>query len=268
MTVALSVVTSDGIVVAADSRTSWGPRVLSDFTHKVVRVHKFAVTTYGWAFLQGRNIAAHLSDFAREVPPDASLDEVSQLLCEYMGSRFDDHVAAGVDAAPPAGVDPLGFLIAGFDDGVGEVLEVLLPSRQIEVAVTQPACGASWRGQTDVIGRLVKGIDYMCLGPICTAAGKEAQLGELMPEMAQLEYVIPFDSINLQDGIDFAVLAIRTTIDVQRLTYGTIAQPMSWPGVGGPIEIAVVTAQDGFAWVQRTELFGERPAGEAEGARS
>ena len=73
--------------------------------------------------------------------------------------------------------------------------------------------------------------------------------------------------MNLQDGIDFAVLCIRTTIDVQRLTLGPVATApeFSWPGVGGPIEIATVTATRGFGWVQRTSVQGERPAGMAEG---
>jgi hypothetical protein len=35
--------------------------------------------------------------------------------------------------------------------------------------------------------------------------------------------------------------------------------------VGGPIEIATVTPRQGFGWVQRTSVQGERPAGVAEG---
>ena len=95
--------------------------------------------------------------------------------------------------------------------------------------------------------------------------GKE--LHEVMPLLEACRYRIPFDSMNLQDGIDFAVLCIRTTIDVQRLTLGPLATApeFSWPGVGGPIEIATVTATGGFRWVQRTSVQGERPAGMAEG---
>jgi hypothetical protein len=83
-----------------------------------------------------------------------------------------------------------------------------------------------------------------------------------MPLLEACRYRIPFDSMNLQDGIDFAVLCIRTTIDVQRLTLGTVAMAadFSWPGVGGPIEIATVTAAAGYRWVQPTVVQGERPA--------
>ena len=93
------------------------------------------------------------------------------------------------------------------------------------------------------------------------------ELHEVMPLLEACRYRIPFDSMNLQDGIDFAVLCIRTTIDVQRLTLGTVAMApeFSWPGVGGPIEIATVTAAAGHRWVQRTVVQGERPAGVAEG---
>ena len=44
-----------------------------------------------------------------------------------------------------------------------------------------------------------------------------------------------------------------------------MAPEFSWPGVGGPIEIATVTAAAGYRWVQRTLVQGERPAGVAEG---
>ncbi len=68
-----------------------------------------------------------------------------------------------------------------------------------------------------------------------------------------------------QDGVVVAADS-RTTIDVRRLTLGTVAMApeFSWPGVGGPIEIATVTATAGYRWVQRTLVQGERPAGVAK----
>lgn len=65
MTLVMGVAPGDGLVLAADSRTSWTPqdqhwRVLSDNTHKVFQVGQFAAATSGWAFLLGRNIATHV----------------------------------------------------------------------------------------------------------------------------------------------------------------------------------------------------------------
>src|ERR1700674_4216165 len=78
MTLAVAVVTADGVVVAADSRTTFNgttsdgqnmSRVLSDFTHKVFQVGNVAVASYGFAFVNGRNIAGHMGDFVRtEIP--------------------------------------------------------------------------------------------------------------------------------------------------------------------------------------------------------
>lgn len=275
MTVALAIVSTDGVVVAADSRTSQqlmnnSPvRVLSDYTHKVFRVGNHAVATYGWAFLEDRNIAGHMIQFASETKDCEDPAELADRLATFFGERIDRHIADGRDEAPPAGHDPLGFLVGGVKDGVGVTFEVFLPSGEVKPwhdAATNP--GAVWRGQTDVIRRLVKGFDLDNAEALVNLAGKTTHWQAIQPELKGLEYIIPFGTMNLQDAVDFAVFLIRTTIDAQRLTHGMAAAPGSWPGVGGPIEIAVVTPHQGFEWLQRTALQGERPAGEAEFSRS
>ena len=68
MTLAVTVVCQDGVVVAADSRTTLGNhrmlRVGSDFTHKVFASGEVAVATYGEAFVDDRSIASHMAEFA------------------------------------------------------------------------------------------------------------------------------------------------------------------------------------------------------------
>ena len=68
MTLAVTVVCQDGVVVAADSRTTLGNhrmlRVGSDFTHKVFESGGVAVATYGEAFVDDRSIASHMAEFA------------------------------------------------------------------------------------------------------------------------------------------------------------------------------------------------------------
>ena len=266
MTLAIAVVTADGLVVAADSRTT-APglpvRVLSDYTHKVFKAGDVALATYGFAFIQGRNIAGHMGEFVREVDEKAGPQEVADRLCGYFGDRLDTHFNAGLDPRPPAG-SALGFLVGGYEDHVGKLLEVKLPERQVDHQTDSTTGGAAWRGQTDVMVRLIHGSDGALLMQEAAKLGLEAHAQALVPVLPKLTYNMRFDGMNLQDAIDFAVLCIRTTIDVQRLTYGTAALPGSWPGVGGPIEIAAVTPAEGFTWVQRTTLQGERPAGSAE----
>lgn len=240
------------------------PRVLSDFTHKVFQVGEVAVATYGWAFLDGRNIAGHMAQFVASEEAGTP-EETAERLRDYFKKRIEDHLSKHEqDAEIAKEGDQLGFLVAGYDSDVGRTYDLLLPSGEIsQWGDTVEGTGAAWRGQTDVIQRLIKGVDIGVLSYFAEEDGLVTEVGALQPLIDKLEYVIPFGSMNLQDAIDFAVFCIRTTIDAQRLTYGYSGAVGSWPGVGGPIEIAAVRGS-GFEWVQRTTLTGERPAGLAE----
>ncbi|MDQ1402366.1 MAG: hypothetical protein QOG03_682 [Actinomycetota bacterium] len=273
MTLAIAVATGDGLVVAADSRTTLTGvnshrRVLSDHAHKVFQVGQLAVATYGWGMLLDRNIAGHIGEFARSFGEDPQFtpETLARALAAYFQELMNKHIGADYDKLLP-GVDELGFIVAGYDGQSGAIWEVGLPSGTVQLQSQTQTGGALWRGQPDVIVRLVKGYDIVALkgrvgaGPAETTKALDA----LEPDLLSLEYVIDFQRMNLQDAIDFAVLGIRTTIDVQRLTLGRACDTeLSWPGVGGPIEIAAVTPRGGFKWIQRTSLQGERPAGTAE----
>jgi hypothetical protein len=222
VTLAVTVVCQDGVVVAADSRTTLA-------NHRMLRVAS------AWARAARRR---------RRQEREA-------------GHAQGVRVGTGGRRHPDQQLE-----------ATGEVFEVSIPDRAVEqIATTQNGGGAAWRGQTDVVTRIVRGSDLELLERLAEAHGLTKDLHEVAPLLEVCRYRIPFDSMNLQDGIDFAVLCIRTTIDVQRLTLGTVAvaPEFSWPGVGGPIEIATVTAAAGYRWVQRTVVQGERPAGVAEG---
>lgn len=171
---------------------------------------------------------------------------------------------------PPEDVTAVGFLLGGYDEGgIGEAWEVGIPNNLVDlIATTATRGGAATRGQTEVVRRLLKGIDAELLGDLASRSDKLLHLEALAEEIEALGYIIPFESMNLQDAIDFAVLLFRTTIDIQRQTLGTHAvDDFYWPGVGGPIEIATVDAFDGFTWIQQTSVQGERPPGQAEGSQ-
>ena len=53
----------------------------------------------------------------------------------------------------------------------------------------------------------------------------------------------------IQDAIDFAIYAVRTTIDTIRFQ----ARPKN---VGGPIDVLVLTPEK-TSWIQRKEYRGE-----------
>ena len=61
--------------------------------------------------------------------------------------------------------------------------------------------------------------------------------------------------MTLQDAIDFARSMVEITITVQRFTHGILSAPGDFPGVGGPIDIAVARPGDGpMTWVAQKQL--------------
>jgi hypothetical protein len=183
MTLAVTVVSQDGVVVAADSRTTLANhrmlRVGSDFTHKVFESGGVAVATYGEAFVTDRSIASHMAEFtAVEAGNCDHPGPTADRLAEFFGDRYDDHLATAGDDAPPPGVAALGFLVSGYDDaGVGEAWEVTL------------------RGRSDVVTRIVRGSDLELLDRLAAAHKLADELHALAPLLEACSYRIRFDSM-------------------------------------------------------------------------
>ena len=47
---------------------------------------------------------------------------------------------------------------------------------------------------------------------------------------------------------------IQTTSAMQRFSDGINADPGDMPGVGGPIDVAVITPDKGFVWIKKKKL--------------
>ena len=266
MTLAVGVATPDGVVIAADSRTSNNVRVITDFTHKVFQVGGCAVGTAGLAFVEGKNISGKVIEFRTALAEVSDPSEVAARLSDHFGPKVDAEITTAAGQIDASKGDVLTFLVGGYHAGFGSIYEVGLPSRTIQCAAdSSKNPGALWRGQWEVFQRLVNGIDGLKLTELVQGdPAKQAALSLLQPDLEHLKYFIPWAALNLQDAIDFARLAIRTTIDIQRLTHGYQDKPFvaPVPGVGGPIEIAAVKPT-GFQWVQQTLLDADRPAGSA-----
>jgi len=151
------------------------------------------------------------------------------------------------------------FLIAGYDpDGTNNVIKITIPDPKektgIMVKLTGDQCGATWIGQTDVLVRIIRGWSPQIKQLKIIQELPELKKMELMKQIDDQEYLINWGTMTLQDAIEFSDLAIRTTESIQKITDGTWMYPGSSPGVGGPIDIAVVTPEKGFMWVQKKKL--------------
>lgn len=154
-------------------------------------------------------------------------------------------------------IETIHMIVAGSDkDMIGRAYSVSVPKGITNERDTQQ-CGALWVGQTDVLQRIVIGYapEIWNLDFVKEALTKKKDLAT--EQLNKLEYVINWGTITLQDAIDFCVLMTRTTESIQRFSDGTILAPGGITGVGGGIDIAVITPEHGFAWLKKKVLQSE-----------
>lgn len=154
-------------------------------------------------------------------------------------------------------IDTINIIVAGMDkDKVGRAYSVFVP-KGIGAERDTKQCGALWVGQTDVLSRIVKGYapEIESLNFVKEALTKDNS--STTEQLSKMEYLINWGTITLQDAIDFCVLMTRTTESIQRFSDGTILTPGGIAGVGGEIDIAVITPEKGFTWLKRKKLKAE-----------
>jgi len=157
------------------------------------------------------------------------------------------------------GVDVINFLVAGYNkDGSHEVYICYIPGeiqKKRDSKEKGIEYGASWIGQIDVVSRIVLGWDGR-IGNIkfIDEATKKYGQEEINKQLRNLEYVIQWGTMTLQDAIDFCVLMIQTTSAIQRFSDGISADPGDMPGVGGLVDVAVITPDRGFVWINKKKL--------------
>ncbi len=255
MTIAIGIAVPEGIIIAGDSRTTYGnprnhPKIASDYTQKLYQLtEKVGAMTFGWANLSGKNIHSHVERFRQDHKPDADIDEIIAPFQDYFEKLYNEHVKAGHDN--PAAY-AFGFIVGGYDaKGEGKLYECWFPGKQKIDRATTSSPGAVWRGQTDIVCRLIKGYDQRI--------PKSTFPPDVVKALDESEYIIYFNRMNLQDAIDFAIFLARATIEMQRFSDGILADPGATSGVGGHIDVALIRPS-GFGWIQKKELRGEVPS--------
>ena len=193
------------------------------------------------------------SDFERremkEVSARTESDKVSFLFADADGKVQQAEVRA----------DGLQFILAGFNrDGSSEVYMVYVPGavdKARDTRVPGKEYGAGWIGQTDVVTRIVLGFDPRLQGiPLVREAAVKLGEAAVQQQLRGVEYSIQWGTMTLQDAIDFCQLAIETTTAIQRFSDGVLMDPGDMTGVGGPIDMAVITYDKGFTWLNRKHL--------------
>lgn len=229
----------EGIVMASDSRLTLnatkqggdGPIVhlaaaQTDSTNKTFLASgSIGISTHGAAEVNSVPISGFVESFINEkvVPNELEVDEVPEALLEY----FHDLPT----------IPQTQFHVAGFKhEGESYEPHVWTVNVHEDNAVRSnngTDAHVAWGGEADVITRLLKPV-------ILNEGGAQQELPNVQ---------VPFNFFTLQDAIDFALFAVRTTIDSIRFQ----ARPKT---VGGPIDILVLKPLES-SWIQRKRLVGE-----------
>ncbi len=174
--------------------------------------------------------------------------------------RFKFQDPSGKEHARVAGLERISLLIAGFNhDDSHRVYGCDIPgeiTKRRDSTEKGREYGASWIGQTDVTSRIVLGWDGRILNlPLVQSAISSSNQEEIEKQLRGLEYKISWGTMTLQDAIDFCVLTIKTTEAIQRFSDGIAMNPGDIPGVGGRIDVAVITRNKGFAWIRKKNIM-------------
>ncbi|MGZ4159742.1 MAG: hypothetical protein ACXVNF_02930 [Neobacillus sp.] len=177
--------------------------------------------------------------------------------------RFSFRTPHGTLENGIARLDPIELLVAGYNpDGSHQVYSCTIPGLLQNLRDShQPdkQYGSSWIGQGDVAARIVLGFDSRIHDlEFVKKAIRARNDVEILNQLQGLEYAIQWGTMTLQDAVDFCTLMIQTTSAIQRFSDGINADPGDMPGVGGPIDVAVITPDHGFVWVSKKRLkYGE-----------
>jgi 20S proteasome alpha/beta subunit len=312
MSLAINTTTSEGMVLAADTRQSYRNskgmvRIGSESVSKLLQISsRVGIAFTGLAFLlendTPKNVSKFIDEFKREtdvenldvatiakrlheffntkyqwqnqlnlLPAKIQADlarqgcEVLEIVKEVHSVRFRFKDPQGIIKLGTASVDMINFLISGFNpDGSHAVHVVYVPGEVVKKLDSKEKFmeyGATWIGQIDVVSRIVLGFDGR-IGNLefVQKAEKEKGFEELNKQLRNLEYIIQWGTMALQDAVDFCTLIIKTTSAIQRFSDGIKGDPGDMPGVGENVEVAVITPHEGLRWVNKRQITSsEKP---------
>jgi len=274
MSLGVAIKGPEGIVLAADSRVTLEARPVEnnapfpvnyDNATKLLSFSKphnyIGAVTYGLAILGLRTAHSYVPEFEvwlaakHNGARDASNDEGNRLPVEkfagYLGEFYlmQWEKAGPKDSSAPSMV----FIVGGFDPGAayGRIFLVDIPRNPtpVEQNPGDENFGMTWGGQLGIASRLIHGYDPV-LSQILL---KELDITEKQVRAVtdairrHAEFRIPYMVLPLQDCVDLAAFMVRTTIEAQNLGVGV-------RGVGGPIDVAVITRNKGLEHIQQKEI--------------
>lgn len=260
MTVLISVKINDGVVMAADSASSFASGMIYTNSRKIVNIHEglpVGVMVTGAGGIGSESIDTLLKDLRCRFSGndsqhkdwklnegDYSVQAIATRLRQFL---FEEKsVAHGATTWTK-------LRLCGYSAGrpLAEVWEVNLmgPECPLPVCIqSEQDFGLRWDGEYEALDRLVFGLGTRFNEFAVKHGLSEMQAAELrenlVPDLYELLFV---EAMPIQDAIDLARYLAETTIGFIRYS---VSRPKT---VGGPIEIAAITKHEGFQWAQHRQ---------------
>jgi hypothetical protein len=272
MTIAISLKVNDGLVLAADSASTFilqgpdaRPVAFNVYNHanKVFNLVKglpIGVTTWGTGSIGTSSIETLMKDLRQKLAPAAGplaidprsyhIRDVAEAVRTFF---FEERYRLTMAEQPHA--HELGFIVAGYSSGqsMAEEFEVLMKGSECHKPTPVRAiseCGLKWAGMPEPISRLILGYGTGLPQVLESRLGVPPE--QVKPAMQIIEQslgaplVVP--PMPIQDAIDLAEFLVELTAKFYRFLPGA-------QSVGGPIEIAAITKHEHFKWIKRKHYY-------------
>lgn len=260
MTIAAAYLTSEGVVLGADSTTtvtgtskaSSGPSgvlQLLEHAQKVFEVgsekSRLGVCTWGAGNLgpvSHRTVVARLAD--QVDPKSTTVDEAANKLKD---------IASPLAAAHKAGF--VGYFLGGWNPGTREpaCYQIQIPANKQPVVLPLGVGDCNFAGNPEFFGRAFHG--YAPDLPKLLAPRLKELLDETVPanyddafsqafrETAGKLVARYYKDLPIREAIDFVYSYLHISIKALKFRFGA-------PGCGGPLEIAFITSDRWFRWAR------------------
>lgn len=260
MTVLVSVKINDGVVMAADSASSYANGMIYNNSRKIVNLREglpVGAMVTGAGGIGNESIETLLKDLSRrfcgkeKTFPDWEIDPTNYTMSGVASKvrRFlfeEKSMAHGATTWTK-------LRLCGYSAGkpLAEVWEINLMGD----LCPEPFCiqgeqdfGLRWDGEYEALDRLIFGLGtrFNEFAINHGLSGQHvAELREkLVPDLYELLFI---EAMPMRDAIDLARYLVETTIGFVKFS---VLRPKT---VGGPIEIAAISKHEGFQWVQRRD---------------
>lgn len=266
MTIVVSVRVNDGIVLAADSATTFvdnGGNVLKVYNNanKIFNLLKgkpIGAMTYGSGSIGKASISTLSKDLRAKfgnaaskyvLDPNAyTMQEVAQKAKEF----FEECVANEYPGGAPKFF--MGYRLCGYSSGgtLPEAWEIILEGN----TCTAPAelysadnFGPRWAGEVEALDRLILGVGSQIGAALQDLGLDQAQASQAANDLTnRLAVQLYLPAMPIQDAIELARFLADTAAKFTHFS-------MRAATVGGPIELATITKHEGFKWVTRKHYY-------------